>query len=62
MSEFNNLISMLNDKNDIILSQQAKIDALQKRIDEALQFAQDAHSDLNIGMLKMVQILKGESE
>ena len=28
MSEFNNLISMLNDKNDIILSQQAKIDEL----------------------------------
>ena len=35
MSEFNNLISMLNDKNDIILSQQAKIDELQKRIDDA---------------------------
>ena len=33
MSEFNNLISMLNDKNDIILSQQAKIDELQARID-----------------------------
>ena len=32
MSEFNNLISMLNDKNDIILSQQAKIDELQARI------------------------------
>ena len=30
MSEFNNLISMLNDKNDIILSQQAKIDELKK--------------------------------
>ena len=31
MSEFNNLISMLNDKNDIILSQQAKIDELQAK-------------------------------
>lgn len=30
MSEFNNLISMLNDKNDIILSQQAKIDEFKK--------------------------------
>ena len=36
MSEFNNLVSMLNDKNDIILSQQAKIDELQSRVDEAL--------------------------
>lgn len=41
-------------------SRQVEIDALQKRIDDALQFTQDAHSDLNIGMLKMVQILKGE--
>ena len=32
MSEFNNLISMLNDKNDIILSQQAKIDGLKKQL------------------------------
>ena len=31
---FKNLISMLNDKNDIILSQQAKIDELQARIAE----------------------------
>lgn len=34
MSEFNNLISMLNDKNDIILSQQTKIDELQAKYDE----------------------------
>ena len=34
MSEFNNLVSMLNDKNDIILSQQAKIDELQARVVE----------------------------
>ena len=32
MSEFNNLISMLNDKNDIILSQQAKIDELEFKL------------------------------
>ena len=40
---------------------QAEVDELQKRIDEALKFANDAHSDLNIGMLKMVDILKGNS-
>ena len=33
MSEFNKMIGMLNDKNDIILSQQAKIDELKGRID-----------------------------
>ena len=32
MSEFSNLISMLNDKNDIILSQQAKIDELEFKL------------------------------
>ena len=32
MSEFNNLVSMLNDKNDIILSQQAKIDELEFKL------------------------------
>ena len=42
-------------------SKQAEVDELQKRIDEALKFANDAHSDLNIGMLKMVDILKGNS-
>ena len=34
-------------------------DELQNRIDKALQHAIDAHSDLNIGMLAMVEILKG---
>ena len=42
-------------------SKQDEVDELQKRIDEALKFANDAHSDLNIGMLKMVDILKGNS-
>lgn len=32
----------------------------QSLITEALEFASEAHSDLNIGMLKMVQILKDE--
>ena len=41
-------------------SKQAEVDELQKRIDDALKFANDAHSDLNIGMLKMVDILKGD--
>lgn len=36
MSEFNNLISMLNDKNDIILSQQAKIDELEFNLSYAV--------------------------
>ena len=42
-------------------SKQTEVDELQARIDEALKFANDAHSDLNIGMLKMVDILKGDS-
>ena len=42
-------------------SKQAEVDELQKRIGEALKFANDAHSDLNIGMLKMVDILKGNA-
>ena len=41
-------------------SKQAEVDELQKRIDEALKFANDAHSDFNIGMLKMADILKGD--
>lgn len=41
-------------------SKQAEIDELRKQIDEALKFASDAHSDLNIGMLKMAEILKGD--
>lgn len=41
-------------------SKKAEIDELRKRIDEALKFASDAHSDLNIGMLMMVDILKGD--
>lgn len=41
-------------------SKQAEVDELRKRIDEALKFASDAHSDLNIGMLKMAEILKGD--
>ena len=32
----------------------------QRKIDEVLDFAKEAHSDLNIGMLKMVHVLKGD--
>ena len=58
MSEFNNLIGMLNDKNDIILSQQAKIDELQGRIDgalkelELLNYYRTGNSDNAIDILK----------
>ena len=47
--------------------QQAKIDELQKRVDElkgnvnnALGFYNYAKSDVNIGMIKMKQLLRGE--
>lgn len=47
--------------------QQAKIDELQKRVDElkgnvnnALSFYNYAKSDVNIGMIKMKQLLRGE--
>lgn len=43
---------MLNDKNDIILSQQVKIDELQKRIDEALESMDDGDFDYCIKLLK----------
>lgn len=36
-------------------------DVLSNKIDEVLKFTNDAHSDLNIGMLKIVNILKGGS-
>ncbi|MEG1234548.1 MAG: hypothetical protein RSE18_12015 [Acinetobacter sp.] len=48
-------------------AQQAKIDELQKRVDElednvnnALSFYNYAKSDVNIGMIKMKQLLRGE--
>lgn len=41
-------------------SKQAEVDELRKRIDDALKFSSDAHSDLNIGMLMIVDILKGD--
>ena len=48
MSEFNNLIGMLNDKNDVILSQQARIDELQNKYDamhNAFVFADDCRKE-----------------
>ena len=53
MSEFNNLISMLNDKNDIILSQQAKIDCMQVRIDGANERALSILNHKNVMVDKM---------
>ena len=44
----------------IFNEQQKKIDELQKRIDDTNQFCSDYGHDLNIGMLKMKQLLGGE--
>ena len=53
LSEFNNLISMLNDKNDIILSQQAKIDCMQVRLDGANERALSILNHKNVMVDKM---------
>ena len=64
MSEFNNLISMLNDKNDIILSKQAKIDELQERVDEAMRLLQTRqhNPDVTNIIFEMHKILKGNKD
>ena len=41
-------------------SQQAKIDELQSRVDEALRFYSEAKSPHNIGMMQMAIYLKGK--
>ena len=43
-------------------SQQAKIDELQGRIDEALRFYNEAKSPHNIGMIQMAIYLKGNKD
>ena len=43
-------------------SQQAKIDELQARIDEALRFYNEAKSPHNIGMIQMAIYLKGNKD
>ena len=45
-----------------IKSQQAKIDELQGRIDEALRFYNEAKSPHNIGMIQMAIYLKGNKD
>ena len=53
---------MLNDKNDIILSQQAKIDELQKRIDEALKELEYIHFYKTQNSNNAIKILKGNKD
>ena len=43
-------------------SQQAKIDELQARIDDALRFYNEAKSPHNIGMIQMAIYLKGNKD
>ena len=43
-------------------SQQAKIDELQARVDEALRFYNEAKSPHNIGMIQMAILLKGNKD
>ena len=43
-------------------AQQAKIDELQGRIDEALRFYNEAKSPHNIGMIQMAIYLKGNKD
>ena len=43
-------------------AQQAKIDELQARIDEALRFYNEAKSPHNIGMIQMAIYLKGNKD
>ena len=43
-------------------SQQAKIDELQARVDEALRFYNEAKSPHNIGMIQMAIYLKGNKD
>ena len=48
--------------NEGAQSQQAKIDELQARIDEALRFYNEAKSPHNIGMIQMAIYLKGNKD
>ena len=43
-------------------SQQAKIDELQARVDDALRFYNEAKSPHNIGMIQMAIYLKGNKD
>lgn len=43
-------------------SKQAEVDELQKRVDEALRFYNDAKLPNNIGMMQMAIYLKGDKD
>ena len=47
-------------KNKQLLAAEAEIARLQSRIDGAMDFYNTAKSDVNIGMIRMAQYLKGE--
>ena len=47
---------------EFMQSQQAKIDELQARVDEALRFYNEAKSPHNIGMIQMAIYLKGNKD
>ena len=48
--------------HNVIEMNQAKIDELQARIDEALRFYNEAKSPHNIGMIQMAILLKGNKD
>ena len=47
-------------KNKQLLAVEAEIARLQSRVDGAMDFYNTAKSDVNIGMMRMAQYLKGE--
>ena len=47
-------------KNKQLLAADAEIVRLQSRVDGAMDFYNTAKSDVNIGMMRMAQYLKGE--
>ena len=47
-------------KNKQLLAAEAEIARLQSRVDGAMDFYNTAKSDVNIGMMRMAQYLKGE--
>ena len=47
-------------KNKQLLAAEAEIARLQSRVDGAMDFYNTAKSDVNIGMIRMAQYLKGE--
>ena len=59
-SGFDNKVVWLNGAWYAFQEQQEKIARLQSRIDGAMDFYNTAKSDVNIGMIRMAQYLKGE--